>query len=761
MSVQCTPNVQYLLAAEFDNRYGPIVRTQYPTNIPGFECNNGDSLDTFNLASLMLPNNAEYNTESDPDTTVFILYKNIKTGKYQLFPPAEEDEILFFVNVVYARDDDTNTRGTKIKTAAIGTTMADFMAFRPFALAVLDRYMALEEGIGDPKPILKACYKLLNRSELSFIKRLHRNEARQGLFRAVGNESLLRLWLDEESPKSIDFRKLLKCHHHDKYTNRIVLQRGKVSISLHGYRPKKEFLDLAKIPLEFDVVKYGPIDWVFKYDVKLSKFLLNFIPMLHKRNPKQYAFKLIVFSATTIGKEISQFTIALSNLMGLNAQSGVTFLTLPYVDVSIIGPLKEYIEMHENAFAIIGTTNPIFKSHNGLWDYYYDLDTEIVYESANEIEKDVPARWDMLMFKKLLAKNPASPSAPPEVPRLGLLQKIIECIDEQETDMLKVLNAFRRVNILQLLQLDFQATGLDSNVLLDHYICQYRDFVVFTEVFQPETLRLLQQLSLMNGSMTTLHQANLTAIERMDVVNQLDSALTHIHWFAALDEEHLETFISVCLNYPFAQLCLEYDLQEDDLAKVNIVQELKNCFKEDKSWMSAVEENAESDSILATFIKDRSFSLFCMPLLSDSNLKIKKAHYEPPEVVIRTPANASIRRRRSMNLKQMLSLGNKRESFGDGFSLRGLADASVPLRGSHSRLPRSQSSSMLSSKLGPVDVDKKTKDIKSTAYKIICMVHRHFVGKLLIETSLSPFFKSMLGAINIQKQTWYEENPEK
>ncbi|AQZ09995.1 AFI1 (YOR129C) [Zygosaccharomyces parabailii] len=756
MNVPWTPNVRYLLAAEFDNRYGPVVRNQYPTNIPGFAYRAPDDQGLFNLATLMLPTNAEYKTKGNADTTIFILYRNFDTGEYQLFPPEQVDEVLYFVNVVYAQDDESNARGTKIKAVALGTAMVDFMAFRPFTQAVLDRYMVLQEGVDVTRLLLKACFRLLNRSELTFIKRLHGNGARQSLLQAVGDESLLRLWLDEENPKGINFRKLLKCHHHDKYTNRIALRRGKVSVSLHGYKPKKEFLDLAKISLEFDVVKYGFIDWALKYNSKISRFLLNFIPVLHKRDPKEYSFKLIIFSSVMMGEELSQFTIALSNLMGLGSQSDIPFFTLPYIDVSIIGPLKDYMETQGSFFAIMGTSNPIFRSHSSLWDYYYDLDDETVYEAEGEIEKDITSKWDVLMIKKLLVRNSIAPSLP-EVPRMGLLQKIVECIDDEETDMLKVLNAFRRVNILQLLQLDVQALGVNSNLLLD-YMCKFRDFAVFTEFFQPETLRLLQQLSLMNEVMTKLQQVTLIAPRRTELVCQLDDALTHIHWFAALDEDHLERFISICFNYPFSSLCSHYDLQEDDLAKVNIRQELKNCFKDDKSWMSIGEENSDKESMLSTFVKDRSISFFCMPLLSDPNFKIKKGHYEPPEVVLRAPANASIRRRRSVNLKQMLTLKN-RENGADGSLFRGFSDGfTVPSKASFRRISRSQSSSMLSSKLGPIDVEKKTKDVKNTAYKILCMMHQHFVGRLLIETSLSPFFKSMLNVLKVEEESWRKEN---
>ncbi|GAV55544.1 hypothetical protein ZYGR_0AV01760 [Zygosaccharomyces rouxii] len=762
MNTPCTTNVDYLLTAEFDNRFGPVVRDTYPSVIPGFEyeveedCN--QKYTGFNLASLMIPNNAEYNTNDEPDTTVFMLYRNRETMKYELFPSKQVDQVLCFVNVVYAQEDEFNSRGTNIKAVALGTTMVDFMAFKPFVLECLRRFMKLTHE-DDKTPILKACFKLLNRVELSFVKRLHSNAIRQSLLRSLGDDIWLKEWLDEESFGGSVFKGLLGCHHHDRYTNRITLRKGKISITLQGYRPRREFIDLTKIPLEFDTVTWGSITWNMKYDSKISKFLLDFIPFLRNRDADDsFAFKLIIYSSQYKGSALSQFTVALSNLMGLTNGTGFFFnkpcLTLPFVDVSIIGPLREYLALQDRGvFLIMGTTNPIFKSQDGLYDYYYDLDNELINEATNDEGKITANKWDVTAFKKLLILNTLSPSSSIESPRMGFLQKVLESIDEQETNFSKILLAFQKINVMQLLQLDYEMGNVNPEHLFDEYIAKYRDVVVFQDIFEIETLRILQLLRTINDIMTRLYQLNLPILDRTDLLCQLKDLFLEIYSFITTDEDHLEKFLATCLRYPFVFPCSQCNLQEDNLAKVNLKQELKNCLKEDKIWLSLVEDPSETSSILSRFTKDRSLSLICLPLLFNPNVRVKKPPTsEPSDVMIKPPSNASVRRRRSVNIKQMLNFGKSRENITDTSPLRSTSEASTTSSTSASgRFLRSESPSALSSKMSHVDVNKKTKTVRSLAYKIICVIQSHFIGRIFIDQSLAPFFKTVLASFKLEQ----------
>ncbi|CAR29254.1 hypothetical protein ZYGR_0Z01760 [Zygosaccharomyces rouxii] len=765
MSTPCTANVDYLLTAEFDNRFGPVVRDQYPSVIPGFEyeMREGHSQNNavFNLASLMIPNNAEYNTGDEPDTTVFMLYRNRETVKYELFPSKQVDQVICFVNVVYAQEDKSNSRGTNIKAVALGTTMVDFIAFKPFVLECLHKFMKLKNK-DDITPMLKSCFKLLNRAELSFVKRLHSNPIRQSLLRSLGDDTRLEKWIDEASFGRFMFKGLLRCHHHDKYTNRITLRRGKISIKLQGYRPKREFADLSKIPLEFDAVTWGSINWNVKYDTKISKFLLNFIPLLHKRDANDsFHFKLVIYSSQYKGSGLSQFAIALSNLMGLTngtrSFSNKPCLTLPFVDVSIIGPLKEYLALQDRGiFLIMGTTNPIFKSQDGLYDYYYDLDNELISEAANGEGKITPItsnKWDMTAFKRLLTINSISPTSSIETPRIGFLQKIIESIDEKAINFSEIVLAFQKVNVMQLLQLDCRMENINPGDLFDEYITKYRDGVVFQEIFEAESFRILQLLRTINDIMSRLYQLNLPLLDRTDLLCLLDDLFSEIYSFINTDEDHLEKFLAACLRYPFVFPCSQYNLQEDNLVKVNLKQELKNCFKEDKFWLSLVEDPMEQSSILSKFIKDRSLSLICLPLLFNPNIKVKKSPAsEPSEAVITPPANVSVRRRKSVSIKQMLNIGKNRESIAETSPLRSNSEASTTSNTSiNGRFFRSESSSVPPSKLDHVDVNKKTKNIRSLAYKIICVIQVHFIGKPIIDQSLAPFFKSVLASFQSEQ----------
>lgn len=760
MSTPCKTNVDYLLTAEFDNRFGPVIRDQYPSVIPGFGYEVEDynqKYGVFNLASLMIPNNAEYNTNDEPDTTVFMLYRNCETMKYELFPSKQVDQTLCFVNVVYAQENELNSRGTNIKAVALGTTMVDFMAFKPFVLECLRRYMKLTNK-DDITPVLKACFKLLNRAELSFVRKLHGNSIRQSLLQSLGDDTRLKEWLDEESSGGSVFKGLLKCHHHDKYTNRIALRGGKISITLQGYRPKREFIDLSKIPLEFDAVTRGPITWNMKYDPKISKFLLNFIPLLQKRDTcGGFRFKLIIYSWQIKSSALSQFVITVSNLMGITNSTGIfsdkPCITLPFVDVSIISPLKEYLALQDQGiFLVMGTTNPIFKSQDGLYDYYYDLDNELISEVSDGGDKITPNKWDVTALKKLFIINSSSSSSSGETPRMGFLQKLIEYINEQETNFSKIVLSFQKANVMQLLQLNYQMQDINPRYLFDEYITKYRDVVVFPDIFEAETLNTLHLLMTINDMMTRLYQFDLPILERSTLLCQLDDLFSEIYSFINTDEDHLEKFLMACLRYPFVFPCSQYNLQEDNLAKVNLKQELKNYFKDDKIWLSLVEDPMEPSSLLSKFTKDRSLSLICLPLLFNPNIKVTKNPIsEHSDVMIKSPANASIRRRRSVNIKQMLNFGRSRESMTDISPLRSTSEASTTSSNSISgKLYNSESPSVQSSKLNHVDMNKKSKDVRNLAYKIICTIQTHFIGGFLIDQSLAPFFKIVLESFRLK-----------
>lgn len=767
MSTPCTTNVHYLLTAEFDNKFGPIVRNQYPSVIPGFEYDVRDAKgkDGFNLASLMIPNNAEYNTGAEPDTTVFMLFRNGETMTYELFPPEQTDQVMYFVNLVHAQEDESNNRGTKIKAVALGTDMIDFMAFKPFAFECLRMYMRMQAD-EDVTKLLKACLKLLNKAELSFVRRLHDNDIKQSLLLSLGNKERLQNWIDEENRGGNMFKKLLRCHHQDKYSNRLMLRKGKIRIILQGYRPKRDFIGFVKIPLEFDAVRWGAINWSMPYNTRISRFLLNFIPFLRKTAVKAdtFHFKLIIHSSRCKGSELSQFTITISNLMGLTNTrryfANKRCVILPFIDVSMIGPLREYLGSQDNgSFVIMGTTNPIFKFQDGLYDYYYDLDNELMCEAANDGGKDTPSKWDGTAFKKLFAMHSISSSSSTECPRIGFLQKMIECIDEQETDMFRIISSFQKINVMQLLQLNYPVQNVNPEHLFDEYITKYRDMVVFHDIFETETLRILHLLKTMNDTVSKLYQPSLPLLDRTDLLCQLDDTLSEIYYMITTDENHLDKFLATCLKYPFLFPCSRYNLQEDNLAKTNLKQELRICFKEDESWLSLVEDPEEQEPIIPRFTRDYSSSLICMPLLFNADVRVKRPPTsEPPEVLIRQPASASIRRRKSVNIKQMLGIGKSKENFADASSMRPNSDAFTQPNTSGSKLLRSESSSTLSSKLNNIDLDRKTKNVRLLAHRIVSAIQAHFIGELIMDHSLAPIFRTILGTYGFE-QHFKEETP--
>lgn len=369
------PNVSYIISAEFDNKLGPILKHQYPKDIPGFnqfshEQRNGNTSVSMNLASLMIPSSIERNPGKQ-DITVFTLYYNKFTQNYQLFPVPkdprfsfnlhhreqsdgsvtnsiyydaenhqdaknnrytivlEDDELecqevqnnqkaidnepLFFINVANTVLDTTNDRGAVIKSIAIGTPLKTFFAFKNIIVLVLDLYMKAPTQAA-ATDILLDCFNMLNSIDLTLINDIHSKSSIQEVLHSIHDESIItKVFLDPDSTL-----KKLFCINgfdtKDKYGNIVTFHDQLIQYHFTRFQPKTLPPFLLKIPLQFNMIRREPIYIENDYNELVLKFLDKFVPYLLKAGQKDNAWKLVINSTKLSKEDLCAFILSLANI---------------------------------------------------------------------------------------------------------------------------------------------------------------------------------------------------------------------------------------------------------------------------------------------------------------------------------------------------------------------------------------------------------------------------------------------------------------
>lgn len=760
-------NVQYLLTAEFDNKYGPTLKRQHPKQISGFDCISEagqNCKNAFNLASLMIPNNVEYNTSGEADSTIFILYRNTDTQSYQLFPVSRSDEMsaenpdtLFFLSFVKAKKETSNMRGTKIKSIALGTPIKSFNMFRPVLMSALDSLMSAET-YEETSVVLRHCFNLMNSLDLSYIKKIHANYPLQDLISAIDDTEALKSLFDDTSDSARIYLKLLELEPHDKYGNTIRLKNGNICIDYDAYKPAEDIAALKERPFLVSISHPVPIDVTIRYNLRLSNFLKQFVSLLYSLNSETYSFKIIINSNKLSKNVISQFVLALSNFMSCFYSDKIQYykngpvIVFPYMEVSMMDAVRKYFESctSPHLFVIIGTANPIFKVQEDLWNYYYDLDNNILYQPNDERNEPKSMRWDSVSIKKMLLKSTTTAPKRLETPRMGLMEKFLEAIVEETPRNTTVLNVLKRVNILQLIDLDtFKKSSEHADrTLLDEYIISYKDLVVFPEFFKRPALVSIRHLATLNEVMISLYRSQEDPSERLESLNELCDILDKINSFVSLEKSNLEWFMSICSKFPFFQLSLDGDLRKKDFTTIDLKKEWNENFRSTNSWMYMV-NNRDINTVIDTFSEDRSLNLLCLPLLLSPNVKGKA--YIPPSTPNKPTMEVEPKQPRSATIKWMLNLGTSKlkETALENLSIKSTSElSSVSSTPTSKNLPPSALSvtntSSLSSKVDYELMQNRTRDIKKLTLELLQTIECHPIGKIFIDKSMHPFFQKVL-----------------
>ncbi|CCD23810.1 Afi1p NDAI_0C01490 [Naumovozyma dairenensis CBS 421] len=854
-------NIEFILSAVFDNRLGPTIKYQYPKSIPGFKYPSSSSLlspgspnnssnpdEPLNLANLMLPNNVE-KTPGKADFTVFILYHNKITQTYQLFPPSskkiknavvhssanntpkydklkrysilvEDDETadkvdalkttaeapLFFINVVNTVLDETNDRGAIIKSLAVGTTLKNFNIFKPLLLMTLHFYM-LNPRYSTAQTLID-CFNMLNSLDLSIVQNLHSKDQLQYMFNSIMDQSVLQTLFD---PNKGNFKKILKCKiipHSDEFGNKILFHNETIHYYFDLFKPTILPKHFSKIPLQVSLIKSDPINISLNYSSYVLNFLNQFIPFLQKLDFSKgiKPWKLLVTSTNETKSTLSDFIIALSNLVSCftgkqnNYFMNKHILIFPYMDISIIDALRKFLEPtseFHDSFTIVGTGNPIFQFQTDIWDYYYDMDSEILYDASNHsninsnsLEKltlQQELRNSSTSLKKLFAKpytvttissnnssnhdnltssnnsiniinhglqrnkshsvlNPSSHS------RIGLLQKFIPYLIQEQHDNQTVIALFKRVNMLQLIFLLNSPTNKNINVpnemsLQDEYLWVYKDFIIFAEFFTYSELHIIRILITFENNLQLLvktkAEKNISNDKLYTQLTTLLETTQELLSFVTLNKSNLERFINVLQDYPTLRICHEYDLIKHDFNNTSLSKLVRPANK-----------NA---SLVESFIENLGFNLLTSFLISFDTKEQSKTTtgLNRSQSLFKDFAPSRKNKNnlmRSSSVKRLLRIHNHSSSS----DVAENTPQVLILRHKADTFPSVSSSSGSSDRTDTKEInlqstiEKRILSIKHNLVRIIYKIERHPVGQVLVKRYIKDDIREVYDFLKIE-----------
>ncbi|SCW02322.1 LAFE_0F03884g1_1 [Lachancea fermentati] len=782
-------NAHFILAAEFDNKQGPIIKHQYPKSIPGFKISSNQS-STMNLASLMIPNSIE-STPGRADFTVFILYKHKFKQTYQIFPITnseeqengsgtmtilEEDEghsspwkiprdnhtknpkeqPLFFVNVVSARRDTTNKRGAIIKSIALGTTMKKFRIFKPLLAMALDEYMHSNNDVR----ILIECFNMVNSLDLSLINRVHSNISLQNVLNSINDEDIT---LEIFDVKGRCLRSILNVNELPKtdcFGNKITFKQHHIEYQFSSFTPTVLPSTFVKIPLQIDMVDYDSIKVDINYNDHVLKFLRNFIPELCKRGLSASSWRLFVNSTKETKDTLCQFVISLSMFLkcfDFQYFDNAHLIIFPYMDISFIDEFR--IEFPNNRsglyFSVVGVSNPIFEYQHDVWDFYYDMDHDSlltqsdVAPNSHSSARSIDDLTKNKTFKKMFQKNNSSGSLITSKPsRTSLMSKLINYLVDEQHDNETILNVLKRINTLQLLhllQIISQRKSNDSELILkDEYIITYKDFIIFPEFFEYSSLNVLRSLHELELSLNAIifsRREKYSPSEKGIFLKRALSSLKSLYKYVSINKTNMANFLNICLNYPVTQLLYSFDPIRSDFGPLD----LKREFKKLKESDSVEGLSVGSAKVIDYFMSERSLRLLCLPLLLNVELDYEASNFSDSTILHSQFSHTRNENKMAAGFWQ---------SDGSMSNFSSLYEESTDQAVSYDAMSttfsfRDDTTTSSSRKEGDGQVNK----IKKIAVKLLYRIEKHDVGSLLLKDRLNPMFRA---AYNTLKEDLFD-----
>lgn len=488
--------VKYVIGAEFDNKVGSVIKHQLPKKIPGFK----DNLQ--NLGELMISLNAE--KKFAEDYTCFILYKDSK-NKYSIFPDSDKDlygsmselqrlniheigtiyengynhisdneseisvdeeidDILFFLSVTKTIKSESDSRGAKIRSIAIGTPLRNFIIFKHLITITIQSYIN-DGSITN----LISLFNVINSTDISIWQK----------FISLNHQ------LHENLSLSYKFdNKLILSNFKNIPTNEILSQSIKFKNGVLQYFPKLESNDplsskLKLIPLNFNL-NYSNDEILT--DLNLNLKILKFFNQLSlKLNTIKYKnFNIIIYSNYLIHSSdfLCQFVLTLSKF--LNGFDNAYFsndkiLYFPLIDLSTWESLLEFQKQSQNT-KIIGTNNIILKdSGDEFYHFWYDLDDESLELNSKKL--------DLIDNKRLILNKNIK------------FQNLINELILKKHDSNTILLSLKKFNISEILKILKLSSKNDEELnIKDYYLNENKNLIIFNEFFEFKTIELIEKI---------------------------------------------------------------------------------------------------------------------------------------------------------------------------------------------------------------------------------------------------------------------------
>ncbi|CCH58065.1 hypothetical protein TBLA_0A02660 [Henningerozyma blattae CBS 6284] len=560
-----TRNIDYILIGEFDNKLGPIIKYQYPNGIPldskkykqkrkkNFNSISGDQI----VSSLLIPNNVENNLNIN-DYTMSKLYYNSSLNIYHFLPDQTESgnlnrnkKIIYLLNVVKSKADLNNSRGISIRSIAIAVNSTEnngkegFAKLYPFIhllSTLLDILFTIPSKGGDLKRFASNCFNLINSIDIDKIENFNSDSSLQNVL-AVYNDN------NNSFPLNI--------------TNHFLPVKAETSNQKVFYNHQSTLLLSTNLFSELELSNYylnlnnfNNLTHLLLQSPKISTIILNIIT---KFNFNCFAnlksCRLLLYSSKLSYFEFNVIINILKNILIPFLRSSLknSLITIPYLDITMIDDLKSFcfennLENDEISL-LMATTNQIFKHQKNLFNYYYDLDANILSNKSKLLSDSMKrfgsnntlssmrslSRSNSLLFRRFSINdysNQNSITYPdedassgsstslykfgmnnnnndsifriPSLPiiNLNLLNKAIHFL--KTSNQLNTIDPFsniivlKKISILQLTYLKYfynlDSSNYNPKCLMSKYIEHFKDPIIFQDLLEASIFKSIELL---------------------------------------------------------------------------------------------------------------------------------------------------------------------------------------------------------------------------------------------------------------------------
>ncbi|KAJ5787947.1 hypothetical protein N7457_002937 [Penicillium paradoxum] len=436
-------HVEYILVASFHIDRGPIMEHQYPAAISG---------DESMLAELMLPDQTHVRSQ---DWTMFFLHKDTsgdeetdstsgkkkrkRKSKYIANqegidsqddeldeasddPDSSDDEggegppLMYVLNLVNTKQDNTVRRGAVVKAMAICTRHSFLHIYKPLLL------LALEDYFKSPFPeTLESLYDAVNAMDLSLMPKmsiLERHILQSTNTKDMFIEKFEQMIRQREEEEFEDE----ECPPSPKKMSRYVLPRD-----THEYESRVVYNDIP-IPVKIPTViwpetvgDFSLIKLIQTFAVPHATSPLAFPPHPHLTTSGPFTHPVVVLVNAILTQkrvvflghnrpsgEVAEAVLAACALASGGILRGFTRHAFPYTDLSKIDDLLKVPGF------IAGVTNPTFANHPEWWDIMCDLPTGRIKISSHV--EPAPITEGLLFFQQqnsLLPNNVSNTTGDP------------------------------------------------------------------------------------------------------------------------------------------------------------------------------------------------------------------------------------------------------------------------------------------------------------------------------------------------------------